>query len=42
MTNPTIAPDGTQVYFENNKRHRIGGPAVIGKNGAQAYWENNK
>jgi hypothetical protein len=37
-----IRVDGTQVYFEHNKHHRIGGPAYIGRDGNKSYWIDGK
>jgi hypothetical protein len=28
-----IGPDGTEAFYKNGKRHRIGGPAVISPDG---------
>ena len=42
MINPTVFPDGTKHYYEDNKLHRIGGPAVITPDGTQIYMEHDK
>jgi hypothetical protein len=42
MSNPTIRPDGTKIYYEDGKRHRIGGAAIIWPDCSQEYYENDK
>lgn len=34
-----ISTDGLEEYWENGVRHRIGGPAIIGKD-FEEYWEH--
>jgi len=31
--------DGSKVWFEHDKHHRIGGPAVEWANGRNEWWE---
>jgi hypothetical protein len=42
MSNPFIDVDGTQIYYKNNKRHRIGGPAYISPDGIEMYFEDGR
>ena len=44
MTEPTRTVDaaGTQVWFVNNRLHRLDGPAIIWANGDQAWWVNGQ
>ncbi len=34
--------DGTVCYYENNKLHRSGGPAVVRPNGVVEWWYNGE
>ena len=33
---------GSEMYFVDDKRHRIGGPALTSPDGTQMYFEDNK
>jgi hypothetical protein len=34
--------NGTQVYYNNGKRHREDGPAIIHPNGEVEYWVHGR
>jgi hypothetical protein len=42
MINHFIYSDGTHMWRQNNKIHRIDGPAVIRLDGSQEYYEYDK
>lgn len=35
-----IQADGTQEYYVNGRKSRVGEPAVVGLNGYQEFWTN--
>jgi hypothetical protein len=37
-----IHSNGREEYYQNGKRHRIDGPAVIYSDGRTEYWINDK
>ncbi len=37
-----VHADGTQHWRQNDKLHRIDGPAIIGANGYKAWYQNGK
>ena len=34
--------DGSKFYYENGKRHRLGGPAIDQASGYKEWWINGK
>lgn len=34
--------NGTKEWYQNGKRHRVGGPAVTYKNGAEIWYQNGR
>ena len=34
--------NGSLMWFIKDKKHRLGGPAVIGPDGEESYWLNNQ
>jgi hypothetical protein len=38
---PEIRPDGTQLWWQDGKLHRLDGPAVIHSNGTRLWYQND-
>ena len=37
-----ISNNGTKFWYQNDKRHRIDGPAIEGADGSKSWWLNDK
>ena len=42
MSDPVISENGTKVWYEDGKLHRVDGPAVIYANGGKVWWVDGK